>query len=312
MLYGYFINILNNSNLIARLQLHIFRIYGSFDFSVRQYIIRDPDVYKRFTVKDFEYFEDHRTFVNEDVEVLLGNSLFSMHGEKWRQMRATLSPAFTGSKMRKMFMLVSEYANDVVTYFQKQSTNGEKINLEMKEFFSRYANDVIASCAFGIKVNSFVDPSNEFYSNGTEFVKFWSFTKFIKIILTMMVPRLARFLKLRIFDESISNSFKMIVFDTMEMRKQQNIIRPDMINIIMQVRDGSLKHQTDEHLLESVESFATVQESDVGKMTVTRKWNDDELVAQCFIFFFAGKFLMFQPRLKRSVFALFTIVFVEL
>lgn len=31
-----------------------------------------------------------------------------------------------------------------------------------------------------------------------------------------------------------------------------------------------------------------MEESDVGKANVTRKWNDDELVAQCFLFFIAG------------------------
>lgn len=58
-------------------------------------------------------------------------------------MRSTLSPAFTGSKMRQMFELVSECADDVVEHFAKQSSEG-KINVEMKDFFSRYANDVIA------------------------------------------------------------------------------------------------------------------------------------------------------------------------
>lgn len=37
----------------------------------------------------------------------------ALHGEEWRQMRATLSPAFTGSKMRLMLDLVSDCADDI-------------------------------------------------------------------------------------------------------------------------------------------------------------------------------------------------------
>lgn len=263
-------------------------MYGSFDFSVRQYIIRDPEVYKRLTIKDFEYFEDHRAFVNEKVDKLLGNNIFMMHGEKWRQMRATLSPAFTGSKMRQMFDLVTDCTDDVIQHFSNKSKNGEKIDIEMKDFCSRYANDVIASCAFGVKVNSFDDPDNEFYSKATEFMKFWSFKKLLTIITTILMPKIANILGLRIFDETITNSFKNIVLSTMETRKRLNIVRPDMINIMIQVRDGSLKYQNEENSSEIVEGFATVQESEVGKMAITRKWNDDEIFAQCFGFFFGG------------------------
>ena len=38
-------------------------------------------------------------------------------GEKWREMRASLSPAFTSAKMRNMFVYIEECARDVVQYF---------------------------------------------------------------------------------------------------------------------------------------------------------------------------------------------------
>lgn len=86
-----------------------------------------------------------------------------MKGDKWRHMRATLSPAFTGSKMRQMFELVSQCADGVAQHFLKVSADGPVIQAEMKDLFSRYANDVIASCAFGIKIDSFADPTNDFF-----------------------------------------------------------------------------------------------------------------------------------------------------
>lgn len=55
----------------------------------------------------------------------------------------------------------------------------------------------------------------------------------------------------------------------MQIRKEKNIFRPDMINLLMQVRAGTLKHQSDEKAKDQ-EGFATVEESEVGKVTVNR------------------------------------------
>ncbi|KAG4072707.1 hypothetical protein HA402_001819 [Bradysia odoriphaga] len=262
-------------------------IYGLFDFRVPQYVVRDPETIKQITVKGFDHFEDHKTFTDEKTDRLFGNALFFLKGEKWRQMRATLSPAFTGSKMRQMFELIAECTDGVVEHFLKKVKCGEKINLEMKDFFTRYANDVIASCAFGLKVNSFTEPQNEFYTNGKYLLNFTGLKQLLKMLAMFQMPTVARIFGISLTGGPIGKSFYDTILNTMKYRKEKNIFRPDMINIMMQVRDGTLKHQTEEKKKEQ-EGFATVEESDVGKLLVNRTWNDDEVVAQCFLFLVAG------------------------
>ncbi|XP_031624496.1 probable cytochrome P450 9f2 [Contarinia nasturtii] len=260
-------------------------IYGLFDFRVPHYVVRDPEAIKQITIKDFDHFEDHRAFTDEGIDRLWSNTLFFMKGEKWRQMRATLSPAFTGSKMRQMFELVSECADDVVKHFVHKVESGEKVNIEMKDFFGRYTNDVIASCAFGLKINSFLEPENEFYLNGKTLMNFTSFKAMCRMVVLTKLPALARALNITSTDPVIAKSFRETILTTMEIRKKNKFFRPDMINMLMQVREGTLK--SDENVKEK-EGFATVEESEIGKLTVKRKWNDDEIVAQCFLFFIAG------------------------
>lgn len=117
-------------------------------------MIRDLELIKQITVKDFEYFLDHRDFfLDEETEPLLGKSLFMLKGQKWRDMRATLSPAFTGSKMRKMFQLVVECSEEATNIMLKEANaSNEPYVPEMKDIFTRFTNDVIASSAFGLKV----------------------------------------------------------------------------------------------------------------------------------------------------------------
>lgn len=82
-----------------------------------------------------------------------------------------------------------------------------------------------------------------------------------------------------------------MVLDTMEVRQKNRIYRPDMIQLLMQARNGDLKHQNNnDGTRNDVDDagFATVHESHIGMKQVKRDWSDDEIIAQCFVFFLAG------------------------
>lgn len=99
-------------------------------------MIRDLDLIKQIGVKDFDSFTDHMGFIPPEADPLMGGNLFSMRGQKWRDMRATLSPAFTSSKMRGMFTFMSECAKDFASYFLEDA-NGKPIEVDMKDLFTR-------------------------------------------------------------------------------------------------------------------------------------------------------------------------------
>lgn len=69
------------------------------------------------------------------------------------------------------------------------------IELEMKDTFTRNGNDVIASTAFGLKVDSLKDDTNEFYRMGKEATDFAGF-QYIKILLFTSFPK---FMKVQIY-----------------------------------------------------------------------------------------------------------------
>lgn len=252
-------------------------------------LLNDPEIIKRIAVKEFNHFVDHVTFVDETMDVLFGNSLFSMRGTKWRDMRATLSPAFTGSKMRNMFPMIDIVAHQMIDQLKKDIEQNQGIvEVEMKDVSSRFTTDVIAITAFGIEVDSFKDPKNEFFTEGQRLNAFSTLKGMLKYFGFRLVPWLMRLLKIQFFDDLTTKFFRDIVLGSMDYRWKNKITRPDMINLLMEVRHGN-GIISDDHGDKDNIGFATVQESAAsGKESHKREWLDNELVAQCFLFFLGG------------------------
>lgn len=154
-------------------------------------LLRDPEIIQKLTVKDFEHFTDHNdTFVSEELDPLRGKSLFALKGKRWHQMRTTLSPTFTGSKMRGMFEMIAECGDQLVSYLNtlcKENLKGE-YEVDLKTVSVKFTNDVIATTAFGIKIDSFANPNNRFYAVAQQLGTFAAW----KLFLMGSLPKVAK------------------------------------------------------------------------------------------------------------------------
>ncbi|KAK5641880.1 hypothetical protein RI129_010427 [Pyrocoelia pectoralis] len=252
------------------------RYSGMYQITKPVLVIKDPELIKQITVKDFDHFIDHSQFNNEESDPLWEKNLFSLKGERWKDMRATLSPSFTSSKMKAMFGIMAECAENFVNHFKND--NLETATFEFKDIFTRFTNDVIASVSFGVNCDSIKDRDNEFYLMGKLATNLSGFWRSISIFIMMTSPKLAKFLGLRIFSEKVSAFFRNVVIGNMEAREKSGIVRPDMINLLMEARKGKLKHERSGEVIDS--GFAEERQ----KLQLT----DDDVTAQALIFFFGG------------------------
>ncbi|CAO1431140.1 unnamed protein product [Diamesa serratosioi] len=263
------------------------KISGFFEFRKPVVMVKDPKLIKQLAVKNFDYFMDRRTMITEEMDPIFGKALVSLTGQKWRDMRSTLSPAFTGSKMRQMFEYVSQCGQQTAISMKKEIIAGGDNVFEFKDLATKFTVDVIASCAFGIEVNSFTNPENDFQRIAAKITNFTSYSTVLKFAGYMLAPKIMKFFKIKFFDNDTSDFFRYAIKETMKNREEKGIIRHDMIDLLIQARKGKLTHTVREEEV-IADGFATVEESNVGKSQVTRVWDDDDLAAQCFIFFFAG------------------------
>ncbi|XP_045497418.1 cytochrome P450 9e2-like [Colias croceus] len=264
------------------------RFVGRYEFLNPVVEIKDLELIKKITIKDFEYFLDHRGFTDEKVEPLFARNLFTLKGEEWKDMRSTLSPAFTSSKIKVMVPFMEEVGNQMIRALKKriEAAGGKPIEVDYKDLTTRYANDVIASCAFGLKVDSHTDVDNKFYEMGRTASSF-KLRQMLMFLAYSACPKLVKWLKMTLFSKAVTKFFTRLVLDTMNNREENNIIRPDMIHLLMEAKKGRLIHDT--NTKENIKAgFATVEESTVGQNNNKRAWTDNDLIAQAVLFFIAG------------------------
>ncbi|CAK1547377.1 unnamed protein product [Leptosia nina] len=264
------------------------RFVGRYEFMNSIIILRDLELIKKITIKDFEYFLDHRGFADEEVEPIFARNLFSLKGDEWKDMRSTLSPAFTSSKIRVMVPFMEEVGNQMTALMAKRinDNRGEAVEMDVRDLTRRYANDVIASCAFGLKVDS-QTKDTEFFEMGKRASSF-KLRQMIMFFAYSALPGLVKRLKMTLFSKETTNFFTNVVMDTMRHREAHNIIRPDMIHLLMEAKKGQLQHEDKSKSTIRDAGFATVEESAVGKKVIQRNWSDNDLIAQAVLFFIGG------------------------
>ncbi|XP_018305116.1 uncharacterized protein [Mycetomoellerius zeteki] len=233
------------------------KYFGFYLTTTPIFLLRDVELIKTVLVKNFEAFPDHRGFVDFN-EPLFEKNLFSLRGEKWRNVRNLLSPSFTSNKMKIMFTLMSECAVDFAKFLS--TSPADKGAIDMKDICSKYTNDVIATCAFGIKINSIKDPTNKFYICGKEATNFRGVIRGIKFFFLGLFPRLGRIFNLKIVNDYVSDFFKNIIRTTIATRDAEHITRPDMLQLMMDIRGKEGRRELD----------------------------IDDMTAQAFIFFLGG------------------------
>lgn len=251
-------------------------------------MIRDPELIKAISIKDFDSFVNHNFHLDADIDPLMSRVLITSNDQKWRDMRSILSPLFTGSKMRMMLSLMTDSIDDFTSAIRRdinrKNPKGGAVEYNMLDVLSAVANDVIATCAFGIRTNALEEENNEFFAAGKSIA--YAVQSF-KVLATSAMPKLATFLKVKMIDKKVDEFFRDIVRNSIQQRKEHKIVRNDMIQLMLLAQQGDLDLKEKDELEDA--GFATISEVISARSAEKlRAVTEDDFVAQCLIFFLAG------------------------
>uniref|UniRef100_A0A1L8E463 Putative cytochrome n=1 Tax=Nyssomyia neivai TaxID=330878 RepID=A0A1L8E463_9DIPT len=239
-------------------------VMGFYATIAPQAMIMDLDLIQRIFIKDFQYFHDRAQYYNLQDDPLSGH-LFNIDGERWKTLRAKISPTFTSGKMKMMLPTVVDVGENFHKILFRDI--GQEAEVEIKDYLARFTTDVIGSCAFGLECNSLENPNAEFRRFGDKaFSTPW--LKVLKFHFNASFMSLARKLRMRSFDKDVTDFYKSVVFDTVKYREKTGVQRNDFLNLLMEIRDRNAK---DEDITGAE-----------GKLTLY------EIAAQSLVFFLAG------------------------
>lgn len=226
--------------------------------------VTDIELVRAVLGKDSQNFINKGNYHNERDDPLSAH-LFALDNPKWKSLRAKLTPTFTSGKMKMMFGTIVDVGHKFIDTLDKESKNVKEI--EIKDILARFTTDVIGSCAFGLDISSLDDPHSEFREMGKKGI---DIPLSLSILFTFSYPDLARKLKMKFVPEDVAEFFMKVVKDTVNYRERDNIVRPDFMNLLIQMKNkGEIDSDTGE----------------VGNKTITGKLTIEEIAAQAFVFF---------------------------
>uniref|UniRef100_U5EZ76 Putative cytochrome n=1 Tax=Corethrella appendiculata TaxID=1370023 RepID=U5EZ76_9DIPT len=247
-------------------------------------IVNDLDVVKQILIKDFNKFHDRGVFYNEQNEPISAH-LFAIEGEKWRYLRNKLSPTFTSGKIKAMFETMASIGEQFVDVVN-QSSDGQTA-IDIKDLCQRFTSDVIGSCAFGLEYDSLHNDNAKILEMSDRIFRPTVFRN-IYILFMLAFKDLSVKLRLKQFPEDVADYFSHIIEDTVVYREKNNVTRLDFLNLLIQLKNKGII-EDDEGNHNGADSHE--------KLTM------NEIIAQSFIFFFAG----FETSSTTLSFALFNL-----
>lgn len=62
-------------------------------------LIRDPDLLKEVFIKEFSSFRDNDFVIDEKVDPMMANNIFSLKGDRWKTVRTQLTPSYSHKRV---------------------------------------------------------------------------------------------------------------------------------------------------------------------------------------------------------------------
>lgn len=229
--------------------------FGFFYYTTPTLVVTNLDLIKKILIDDFKSFSDRDQFFNAKDDPISGH-LANLTGDKWKQLRGKLTPAFSCRQQKLVVPTFAEVGDELLKFMNEQFGTQHEAVMEMKDLVSRYTIEGIGRSAFGIRCNCIVEDKNEFLNYAKKSSSTLRHSTWITSFMTTF-PNLARLLKMKYYYDDVSNFFINLVRGTIESRKEANYKCNDFMNILIDLKNS-------------------------GKLNV------DEVVAQTFIFLAAG------------------------
>ncbi|KAJ6659734.1 hypothetical protein lerEdw1_018449 [Lerista edwardsae] len=230
------------------------KVWGLYDGRQAILAVADSTIIKAVLVKEcYSTFTNRR---NLGLTGLLENAVSIAQDEQWKRIRTVLSPTFTSGKLKEMFPIIKHYGEILVQNVQKKVDKDEPV--VAKDVFGCYSMDVITSTSFGVNIDSMNNPKDPFVKEIQKLTKFRA-----------LDPRFA--MGVNLFPRDALDFFTRAIKKIKENREKEGQgARVDFLQLMLEAQCSNIAQQSN------------------GMEQPFKGLTDTEILAQAFIFIFAG------------------------
>lgn len=153
-----------------------------------------------------------RTFCKLIDTLFFSGHIFSLRGQKWRNLRAKLTPTFTSGKMKAMFPhfvdIAGKFQDVLMPLADERKVRSPFFHfpchiyrsqvVDVKELAACYATDLTTLTAFGITTQALTDPKEPFRIKGKKVFR-PSFFTIVRSLMPFLVPEFAKLIGVSLF-----------------------------------------------------------------------------------------------------------------
>nr|AZR39437.1 cytochrome P450 [Agasicles hygrophila] len=198
-------------------------------------VVVDPNYACDILCKDFSYFTDRAFYYNKKYPITVNIS--SKRGEDWRVIRKRCSHLFTNNRIKSIFNTVKEYSKNVETHLEEHFANNKYLNLV--DSMASFNINILGFLLFGEEFNIFKDEENPFKVVGNAIFDASSILHRINMHIANYFPDLAVLLGVTNMSGEVLVFFKKFLKAAMDFRKQNNIVRKDLVQMLMELKKES-------------------------------------------------------------------------
>ncbi|KAJ8979338.1 hypothetical protein NQ317_006974 [Molorchus minor] len=213
--------------------------FGIYIMGKPYLVLRNPEIIKSVTIRDFNNFEDRTFACDKNVDLMSGNSLFILRNPDWRNIRNKLSPIFTSGKLKLMFPIMKKCSMEMVIFLNKHDSE----IMDIKEISAKYMTDLVASCFFGFETNSFGEKDSDFRIVSKKMFDFDIATAF-RLFSYFFVPKFVSWFKLKLFDTDFLQN---VFHEAIKERQTHDIKRNDFVDLLLQLKENFSENTKNTH-----------------------------------------------------------------
>ncbi|XP_022082457.1 uncharacterized protein LOC110974856 [Acanthaster planci] len=255
------------------------KVVGTYDFRTPVLIITDPDLLKNILVKNFSSFCNRRKIPLSQRP--LNRGLTRLDDEEWKEIRNVITPSFSASKMKRMSAMINECCDTMVTNFSRSRAGGKAV--DCREVFGAFTMDVVASCGFGVKVDSQQNKDDPFVKYAKKAFAFTRMNPFVLLLCAFpFLKHVFAFLKINPVPPDAIKFFMDVTETACKMRSAEGSQASKRVDLLQLMLNA---HNDDEF----EQNGTSLPEDNLNRSVAPRKpLSTEDVMAQSLIFFLAG------------------------